>query len=117
MTFFAQFRNRIAKAALAVAACALLVLSAASPAMAFGSSSSSPSKGVAEMNELKETSKQAVEAEPRSTKEIQNKAQKGPNAVQGSANLDKMNTTANSQEATTVSEQVEEILEGLTPGD
>lgn len=116
MTIFAYFRNRIMKVALAMAACTLLVLGTASPVLAFGNSNSSPSDGVATMNDLKETSKQAVKAEPRDTKEVQSKAQGGLNSVQGSANLDKMNAPENSQAATTVSDQVEDMLEGLTPG-
>lgn len=112
---FRGFSRYIVRTALAVMACALLVMGTAAPAFAFGSSPSSPSKGVAEMNDLQAESKQAVEAEPRDLKEIQGKAKRGINEVQGRAGMEKMNTPVDSQEATTVREQVENALERITP--
>lgn len=115
MHFFNTLRSRIFKIVLAVFVGGFLLLNLAAPAMAFGSSSSSPSKGLTEMNEMKETSKEAVRKEPRGIKEIQDKAKRGPNSVQGNANLDKMNTPANSQEAQTIPEQARELLNNATP--
>lgn len=113
--FFRRFSGQMMRTALAVVACALLVFGAASPAAAFGSSSSSPAKGTAEMNELQETSKQAVKGEPRNLKEVQSKAAEGTNAVQGKASMEKMNAPKGSApEATSVREQVVDTLDRMT---
>ncbi|MEL6401594.1 MAG: hypothetical protein AAFR26_21340 [Cyanobacteria bacterium J06626_4] len=110
------FRTQFVKAFMAVAMCAFILLETASPAMAFGNSSSDRSQGLVEMNEMKEISKAAFRNEPRSTEEVQNNAKQGSNAVQGSANLEKMNVPANSQQTRTVAEQAEDVLENITPG-
>jgi hypothetical protein len=97
-------------------AIALLSFGVASPALAIGHSSSQATDGTAQMNELQETSKRALRAEPRSGKRVQQKARRGPNEVQGDANLRGMNAPKNSQETTTVRKQVERALEKVTPG-
>jgi hypothetical protein len=114
MHFFNTLRSRISKIVLAAFVIGVLLLNLAAPAMAFGSNASSPSKGLPEMNEMKETSKEVVRKEPRSLEEVQEKAQRGPNSVQGNANLDKMNTPANSQAAQTIPEQAKELLDNAT---
>lgn len=111
-----QSFQKLARFSALIFACGFLILGVASPAIAFGNSNSSPSEGTAQMNNLQETSKQAVKAEPRSRGEVQNMAKEGPNEVQGSANLRGMNAPKNSQENTTVRKQVEEALENVTPG-
>jgi cytoskeletal protein RodZ len=93
-----------------------LLLGVANPAMAFGNASSSPSEGTTQMNNLQETSERALQAEPRSQREVQNKAKRGPNEVQGDADLHTMNSPADSQSATTVQDQIENALEKITPG-
>ena len=115
MEILNTFYNRFVKAFVASAVCALMLLSVASPAMAFGSTPSDRSKGVVEMNEMKETSKDAVRKEPRSTKEVQAKARQGTNAVQGGANLEKMNNSRNSQQSETIEAQAADVLENVTP--
>lgn len=110
------FSNRFMKAVVTAAVCAFMLLGTAYPAMAFGSSASDSSQGVVEMNEMKETSKDAVRQAPRGRQAVQNKAKRGPNAVQGNANLEKMNRSANSSQARTVEGQAEDILEDITPG-
>ncbi|MGF1521183.1 MAG: hypothetical protein ACFBSF_02520 [Leptolyngbyaceae cyanobacterium] len=114
-TSFLGFGKKIVRAALAVAACALLMFGAVSPAVAFGSSPSSPSKGTAEMNDLQATSKQAVRGESRSLEEVQSKAENGLNGVQGSAGANKMNTPGDSQEATSLREKAENMLDSSAP--
>ena len=116
MEILNTFYNRFIRAFVASAVCALMLLGIAAPAMAFGSTPSDRSKGVVEMNEMKETSKDAVRKEPRSAKEVQAKAKQGTNAVQGSANLEKMNTTSNSQRAKTIEAQAAGVLEDVAPG-
>jgi hypothetical protein len=116
MEILNTFYNRFVKAFLATAVCALMVLGVASPAMAFGSTPSDSSKGLVEMNEMKETSKDAVRKEPRNAKEVQAKAKRGTNAVQGDANLEKMNNPDNSRAARTIEAQAKDVLENITPG-
>lgn len=111
-----HFLRQLAKASIILAASVFLFLGVTNPALAMGSSSSHPSKGTAQMNALQETSRQAVKGEPRSQSQVQRQAQQGPNEVQGSADLDKMNTPNNSRESTTVRKQVENVLEDITPG-
>ncbi|MDB9528659.1 hypothetical protein PN498_21890 [Oscillatoria sp. CS-180] len=115
MRFFNNLRRTIS-AAIAALVCAVMLLGVASPAFAFGSDTSSPREGVPQMNDMVETSRQSVKEEPRNPEEIQRKANRGPNGVQGAANLEKMNNPANSQEARTVRDQAEDLLESITPG-
>ncbi|MEO1295185.1 MAG: hypothetical protein AAFW75_05160 [Cyanobacteria bacterium J06636_16] len=113
--FFHKFGRRMMQTTLAAATCALLIFTAASPAVAFGSSSSSPAKGTAEMNEIQATSKQAVKGEPRDLNEVQSKAAEGTNAVQGKASMEKMNAPEGSApEATSVREQIVDTFDRMT---
>jgi TolA-binding protein len=114
--FFRSSGSRMMRTVLAVVASVLLIFSAASPAVAFGNSSSSPAKGTAQMNDLQAESERAVKREPRDLKEVQRKAQEGPNEVQGRADMNKMNTPENSKQATTVREQVENAFEDVMSG-
>lgn len=114
--FFSQLASQLAKVAMVVFAAVILFVGVASPAIAFGNSSSSPSEGTAQMNNLQETSKQAVKQEPRNRQEVQRKAQQGPNEVQGDADLHGMNVPNNSKQTTTVRKQAEDALKKVTPG-
>jgi glucan phosphoethanolaminetransferase (alkaline phosphatase superfamily) len=116
--FFNQLtRNFVRTLAIAFVAVSL-VISFAGPAAAFGKNSrSNPSEGTAQMNDLQETSRRAVKEEPRSRSEVQRKAQRGPNEVQGDADMRGMNVPDNSKKATTVRKQAEEALKKVTPGD
>lgn len=105
----------IGRAIVAVAAGILLLLSSPAPAQAFGGSSSSPTKGAAELNTLQEQSEDVLESEPRSQGEVKAEAKKGLNDVQADANAEKMNTPADSMSAVTVREQVEDALKDITP--
>lgn len=116
--FFEQLSRNFVKT-LAIAFIAIsLMITTANPAFALGNSSrSNPSEGTAQMNNLQETSRQAVKAEPRNRSQVQRKAQRGPNEVQGDADLHGMNVPNNSKKATTVRKQAEEALKKITPGD
>lgn len=94
----------------------LFMLSAMDSAIAFGNSNSNPSQGTAQMNQLQQQSKKAVRSEPRSSKVVKKQAQRGPNEVQGDADLHGMNVPDNSRQAKTVRQQAEEALEKVTPG-
>ncbi|MFQ4137887.1 hypothetical protein PGN35_016345 [Nodosilinea sp. PGN35] len=110
-----RLNRNLAKISMVMIASLFLFLGVASPAMAFGNSNSSPADGTAQMNNLQETSERALKAEPRSRSEVQGKAQRGPNEVQGDADLHTLNSPQNSQ-ATTVQDQIENALEKITPG-
>lgn len=100
-----------------VLAAILIFVGFGNSAIAFGNSSNSqPSKGTAQMNRLQEQSRRAVREEPRSRETVQRRAQKGPNEVQGNADLHGMNVPDNSKNATTVRKQVEGALKKVTPG-
>ena len=116
MDFLNRQMQRFAKISLIIVTTVFLFVGVAHPAIAFGNSNSSPSEGTAQMNNLQETSRRAVKQEPRSRQEVQNQAQRGPNEVQGDADLQGMNSQSNSQETTTVRKQVERALENVTPG-
>ena len=107
--------NRLTQSLIVVGMCAFMLIGVTSPALAFGSTPSDSSKGVAEMGEITETAEQTARKGPRNAKEIQEKAKRGPNGVQGDAGLEKMNTPANSQQARTVVDQAEDMLESATP--
>lgn len=111
-----QIKHNLTRISMVVIASLFLLLGVANPAMAFGNSSSSPSDGTTQMNKLQETSERALDAEPRNQQEVQRKAQRGPNEVQGDADLNTMNSPADSQSATTVQDQIENVLEKITPG-
>jgi flagellar motility protein MotE (MotC chaperone) len=95
-------------------ACALMFLSSAVPAMAYGTDKSNPREGTAQLDEIQAKSERAAKEPPQSLKEVQSEAQKGYNEIQGDADLDKMSRPENSQDATTIQEKVEEILENVT---
>lgn len=112
-----RLNRNLARISMVVVASLFLLLGVANPAIAFGNSSSSPSDGTTQMNKLQETSERALDAEPRNQQEAQRKAQQGPNEVQGDADLHTMNySPADSQSSTTVQDQIENVLEKITPG-
>ncbi|MBD2108316.1 hypothetical protein [Nodosilinea sp. FACHB-13] len=111
-----RLNRNLARISMVVVASLFLLLGIANPAMAFGNSGSSPSDGTTQMNNLQETSERALDAEPRNQQEVRRKAQQGPNEVQGDADLHTMNSPSDSQSATTVQDQIENVLEKITPG-
>ncbi|MEA5448777.1 hypothetical protein VB780_09380 [Leptolyngbya sp. CCNP1308] len=110
-----RLNRNLARISMVMIASLFLFLGVASPAMAFGKSSSNSSDGTAQMNNIQKASERALKAEPRSQGEVQGKAQRGPNEVQGDADLHTLNSPQNSQ-ATTVQDQIENALEKVTPG-
>jgi hypothetical protein len=85
-------------------------------AITMDSSNSHPTDGTAQMNELQQESRQAVNAEPRKPDQVKEKAQSGPNAVQGDKDLHGMNVPDNSESARTVRKQIEGALDKVAPG-
>jgi hypothetical protein len=104
-------------------ACVLLFVSSVSPAIAstkaspLSSPKSHPSEGLDQLNEIQARSEDALRAAPQLQKDADVAAKRGPNEIQGTADADQMYTPENSQEATTVMDKVEEILENITSKD
>lgn len=104
-------------------ACALLFLSSVAPAIAatktapLSSPKSNPSEGLDQLNKIQARSEDALRAAPQLPEDADVAAKRGPNEIQGAADADQMYTPENSQEATTVMDKVEEILENITSKD
>lgn len=99
------------------AACALLIFSSASPALAFGNSSSKPSDGLKQLDRVQQKSEAAVSGGIESNngaRSVQKNASEGLNGVQGRANKGKMKSPSDAN-ATSIEENVEEALEEVTP--
>ncbi len=94
--------------------CALVFFSSAFPAAAVNNPTSSLQDGTTQLlGTQKETDKVATEP-PLGLKEVQKKSNEGLNEVQGSADIEKQKTPANSQDATTVEDQIGNILNKAT---
>jgi hypothetical protein len=94
---------------------AFLFLSATVPAFAaagFGSTTSKPTDGTAQLGQIEARSQDIAESKvaPGSIEESAERAKGGINEVQGAADKDKMSRPSNSQNATTVVEQVSKAL-------
>jgi hypothetical protein len=93
-------------------ACSLVLVSNVLPAYAMGSSSKSkPSDGPAQLNKIEERAQDVAKSDPLSLEETQARSQGGLNEVQGAADKNKMSRPSNSQDATTIQDQVEGALE------
>jgi hypothetical protein len=94
---------------------AFLFLTTTVPAFAafgFGSTSSKPTDGTAQLGKIEARSQDIAESKvaPGSMEESEARAQGGINEVQGAADKDKMSRPSNSQNATTVTDQVGKAL-------
>ncbi len=95
-------------------ACTLLFLSSASPAFAMDSYQSNPQEGTTQLLETQRRTDEVAKSNPPTLKEVQEKSNKGLNEVQGDADIDKMNTPANSQSSTSVEKNVQNFLDKVT---
>ena len=87
--------------------CTFLFFSSSLTALA----SSDPTQGVMPLKNIEQESKEALQPKPRSLEEVQAKAKKGINGVQGAADLEKMKNPANAKSnATSVEEQISDFL-------
>lgn len=96
----------------AIAFCALLLLSNALPASAIESYQSSPTEGETQLPGVIRKSEEVSRSAPRSQGELQRtqEGQAGLNAVQGTADAEKMNRPENSSGATSVETKIKEGL-------
>ena len=95
---------------LTVFVCGLLFISTAYPAQA---ATSKTTDGEASLNRIQAKTDDVARSNPRGIDEVTKEAQKGLNAVQGSADKDKM-ISPEDADATTVKEKAANFLENLT---
>lgn len=94
---------------LTVLVCGLLFISSAYPAQAV---TSSPTEGEATLNKIQEKTDDVASSNPRGIEEVTKEAQKGTNAVQGSADAEKM-VKPEETDATTVKEKTDNFFDNL----
>ncbi len=117
---YTSFRMLLAKlrpAAIALA-CTLMIFSVAAPAMAFGNSSSSPAKGLEQLDDVQEKSEEAITGQIDNANDgesVIKNSREGLNGVQGAANKQNMKNPANSGGAVSIEENIKEALEEVTP--
>ena len=117
--YFSALLSHLRPFAVALA-CALLIFSSAAPAFAFGSNSSSPSKGGESLDTITKKSEEAISG-PLTNKNdgesVMKNAQRGLNGVQGAGDTENMisRDEAQTKGATSVEENIKGTLEDITP--
>jgi hypothetical protein len=99
-----------------VATCALLIFSNAVPAFAIESYQSDVKEGPTQLLETQKLTDEVSRYAPGTPnmEQSQERANKGLNEVQGDADIDKMKTPENSQDAVTVEDEVNNLLKKVT---
>ena len=97
------------------AACALVLFANATPALAFGGSSSSPDKGLEQLDGVQEKSEAAISNEGKNgTRNVIKNSKEGLNGVQGAANKKDMISPEDAS-TNTIEGNIEDALEEVTP--
>ena len=96
--------------AIAVLMCGLMFVSFANPVQA---ATSKTTDGEVSLNRIQDKTDDVASSNPRGIKEVTKEAQKGLNAVQGSADKDKM-VSPQEADATTVKEKAANFIDNLT---
>ncbi|MBE9002213.1 MULTISPECIES: hypothetical protein [unclassified Nostoc] len=94
--------------------CALLLLSSAFPAFAIDSYQSNPTEGTTQLLDIQRKTDEAAKEPPQGLRKVQKESNEGLNEVQGAADIDKQKRPENSQSATTVEENIKNVLEKVT---
>lgn len=94
--------------------CTLLFLSSAVPAFAISSYQSDSTEGTTQLLETQRKTDEIAKSAPLGLKKVQEESNKGLNEVQGDADIDQQKRPSNSQNATTVEEEVKNILGKVT---
>jgi hypothetical protein len=94
--------------------CALVLFSNAFPAFAIDSYQSNPTEGTTQLLDIQRKTDEAAKEPPQGLKEVQKESNKGLNEVQGAADIDKQKRPENSQGATSVEENIKNVLEKVT---
>jgi hypothetical protein len=94
--------------------CALFFVSSAFPALAIDSYQSKPTEATTQLLETQRKTDELARSAPPGLNKVQEESNKGLNEVQGDADIDKMKRPENSQNATTVEDEVKGFLEKVT---
>lgn len=94
--------------------CALLIFSNAFPAAAIGSQKSNPEDATTQLLETQRKTDQISTEPPPGLKKTIEESNKGINEIQGDADIEKQNSPENSQQATTVEDEVKNVLDKIT---
>ena len=100
------------------AACALILFTNATPAFAFGGSSSSADKGLEQLDGVQTKSEQAITKDGKndmsSLRNVSKNSRKGINGVQGAANKDDMISPSDAN-GNTIESDIEDALDEVMP--
>lgn len=110
---FASTIARFSRWAIAATLCTLVFVANVQPASAFGGSSSKPSDGVVQLDKVEQQAKDVLKNGPRGGDEVAARAEGGINGVQGGASASKMETPANSKDATTVADGIKGAIQDM----
>ncbi|PSB02663.1 hypothetical protein [Merismopedia glauca] len=113
---FSQFKKQFRPVRFLVMAiaCLFVLFSNVPQASANMAGQSSPQKGAEQLNSIEQESENLTFREPDDLKDVQSRANKGINEVQGDADADKMKNPGNSGGVNTVEKQVKNLLEKAT---
>lgn len=111
-----QFTFRPMQLIVTLLASVFLLLSSSVPAFAFGAAPSRPTDGTAQLDKIEQRAQDVAESKvaPGSIEESAERAKGGINEVQGAADKDQMSRPSNSQNATTVKDQIGKALKKAT---
>jgi hypothetical protein len=93
---------------------ALLFLSSAFPVAAIGTSKSNVTEATDQLLETQRKTDKIAKSAPASLKEVEERSSEGLNEIQGDADIDKMKRPDNSQDATSVEDEVNSFLKKVT---
>ncbi len=111
MSFNVSAITRFFKSAAIALFCTVILFSQSYPALAIGSSPTRPSEGEPRLNQILDESEDAIRPENAlDADKIIDKANKGLNEVQGTADIQQMNRPTNSRQAKSAAEEVQETL-------
>jgi hypothetical protein len=106
---------RIAQVFTVMFTCALLFVANLAPANAASmnntGANSDLTKGSERLDDVQKKSEEILRNPPMSLDRVQDESNKGLNEVQGAADIQDMNRPSNSQQATSIQEKAEQVLE------
>jgi hypothetical protein len=94
--------------------CTLLFVTNVFPAAAISSAKSDATEATDQLLETQRETDEIAKSAPPSLTEVQERSNRGLNEVQADADIDKMKRPENSQEATTVEDEVNSFLKKVT---